>query len=98
MEDVNISTMTKSEFKRLTKGAIEAKNESILGLHVIYQQEFISQDSGSLILKIQMRRFFHISGSKILKSVKAQISKFSGFGILKYLRIEIPEIFKDSYS
>ena len=30
IEDVNISTMTKSEFKRLTKGAIEAKNESIL--------------------------------------------------------------------
>ena len=30
IEDVNISTMTKSEFKRLTMGAIEAKNESIL--------------------------------------------------------------------
>ena len=69
-----------------------------LGLHVIYQQEFISKDSGSLILKIQMRWFFYISGSKILKNAKARISKFSGMRILKYLRIEIPEIFKDSNS
>ena len=56
------------------------------GLHVIYQQEFISWDSGSLILKIQMRCFFYISGSKILKSAKARISKFSGIRILKYFR------------
>ena len=37
------------------------------GLHVIYQQEFISQDSGSLILKIQMRRVFIFQDQKSLK-------------------------------
>ena len=30
IEDINTSTLTKSEFKRLTKGAIKTKNEAIL--------------------------------------------------------------------
>ena len=60
--------MASVESETRTEDKDEDKNE---GLHVIYQQEFISLDSGSLILKIQMRCFFFISGSKILKSAKA---------------------------
>ena len=37
------------------------------GLHVIYQQEFNSQDSGSLILKIQKKVFFIFQDQKFLK-------------------------------